>query len=156
MRKSHQNWIISLGHNKRVFMSICETKVADGRDCMEGKMYWFLLCCICMGKYPDCEKVSVLRFWLFYTFSTPLNLKEWFSKFCLPVFMCICVWMCASPVPEELKGFYSYSVFGSSSIYYMNMIILAQKIWALKMGPRKQNGDFLRLNFSIHGDHIHK
>lgn len=145
MRKSHQNWIISLGHNKRILMAICETKVAVGRDCMEGKMYWFLLSCVCR-MYVVWESIlneKRYQSWDLHIFNPPESERIVFKMLSLCVYVYIYVWVCASSVPEELKEFYSYSLFGSSSSYYMNMNILAHKIWALKMGPRKRNGDFL-------------
>jgi hypothetical protein len=60
--------------------------------------------------------------------------------------------MCASPAPERLDGFYSYSVIKNLSVIArcpvnMNlkscMNILAPKNGALSDGLLKQNGDFL-------------
>jgi hypothetical protein len=57
--------------------------------------------------------------------------------------------MYASLAPEQLDGFYSYSVFSSSSIGRcpMNVTIPAPKLGALQMGFKTQNGDFLE-NYS--------
>jgi hypothetical protein len=47
---------------------------------------------------------------------------------------------------EQLEGYYSYSFFSSLSIRVwcpVNMNILAPKIGAFWMDPKKKNGDFL-------------
>jgi hypothetical protein len=48
-------------------------------------------------------------------------------------------------MPEELDGFYSYSLFKNSCIVGqcpVNMNILAPKIWALQMGPKNTKWHF--------------
>jgi hypothetical protein len=54
--------------------------------------------------------------------------------------------MCLWQACEQLEGVYLYSVFSSLSITIwcpMNMNILAPKIAAFQMGPKKRNDDFL-------------
>jgi hypothetical protein len=79
------------------------------------------------------------------------------ASVCLSVSLyCICMyvwmdgwmdgWTCTSLIPEQLDGFYKYSVFTSLSGIGrcpVNINISAPKIGALQMGLKTQNGDFL-------------
>jgi hypothetical protein len=97
--------------------------------------FYFLLDVVHMRTHSDSEKIDLV------------NKEEWW----------------ASLVPERLDGFYSYSAFLSISVIgrcQVNVNIPALQIGAIHMGPKTQNGDFLKDDSNnaketsvIYGDH---
>jgi hypothetical protein len=88
---------------------------------------------------PPWRWKEMSRFWWIYMLCVHMCVYA-----CLFVCVCVCMYICIDVTLSRawmLDRFYSCSVFISLSSM-TNTDILAPKIWALQMSPKKPNGDF--------------
>jgi hypothetical protein len=109
---------------------------------MRNRLYIYIYIYICSMSENVLRWRNILKVLMdLHVLSTP-EYGKWLLEFHLSLYVC----MYFSLAPGRSDGFYSYSVYKSSSRIHqcpMNVNIPAPKLWALQMGSETQNGDFL-------------